>query len=175
MPPIVSRDVWEAAQTRRKHNKRISGTKHYLLRGMITCGCGRKMSGQVHNPTPDYRCSCDKTYLYKIERARFDCHEKVVKADVIESVVWNYVRDILTNPLRFDAEWRKAQETEQDSPAPKREQLEVIHELITHCEQEADETAAALKKAKGLVLAKLQAEMDSIDDRYAKLTVERDR
>jgi hypothetical protein len=31
-----------------------------------------------------------------------------------------------------------------------------------------------LKKAKGLVLAKLQAEMDSIDERYAKLTAEHD-
>ena len=44
-----------------------------------------------------------------------------------------------------------------------------------HCEQEAEETVAALKKAKGLVLTKLQAEMTSIDDRYAKLTIERDR
>ncbi len=131
--------------------------------------------GDCHNPTPYYRCSCDKTYLGGIEGARFDCHEKLVKDDVLEAVGWNYVLDILTDPIRFEAEWRKAQEIERDALAPKRERLEVIHELIAHCEQEAGETAAALKKAKGLVLAKLQAEMDSIDDRYAKLTAERDR
>ncbi|CAG0936306.1 hypothetical protein TFLX_05174 [Thermoflexales bacterium] len=175
VPPIVSRDVWEAAEARREHNKRISGKKRYLLRGMITCGCGRKMAGQVHNPTPYYRCSCDKTYLWKIERERFDCHEKVVKADLIEAIVWNYVLDILTDPVRFEAEWRKVQDTERDSLAPKRDRLEVINDLIKHCEQEANETATALKKAKGLVLATLQAEMDGIDDRYAKLTTERDR
>jgi site-specific DNA recombinase len=175
VPPIVSRDVWEAAQARREHNKRISGTKRYLLRGMITCGCGRKMAGQVKQPRIRYRCSCYRTYLPGIENYRDDCREKSVNGDVLETVVWNYVMDILTDPVQFEAEWRKAQETEQQSLAPKRERLETIHELIKHCEQEASETAAALKKAKGLVLAKLQAEMDTIDERYSKLTAERDR
>ena len=174
IPPIVSRDVWEAAQARREHNKRISGTKHYLLRGMITCGCGRKMAGGLANPCR-YRCSADTTYLKGIEDDRANCHERSVNGDVLEAVVWQYVIDILTDPVRFEAEWRRAQEVEQDSLSPKREQLETIHELITHCEQEAGETAAALKKARGLVLAKLQADMDSLDDRYSKLTVERDR
>jgi hypothetical protein len=53
--------------------------------------------------------------------------------------------------------------------------LETIEELIRHCEKEAAETAVALKKAKGLVLTKLQADMDSMDVRYTKLTAERDR
>ncbi len=93
----------------------------------------------------------------------------------LEDVVWNYVLDILTDPVRYEAERQKAQTREQDTLAPRRERLEIIHDLIKHCEQEAAETATALKNAKGLVSSKLQAEMDSIDDRYTKLTAERDR
>lgn len=175
VPLIVRRDIWEAAQARRDHNKRISGKKRYLLRGMITCECGRKMSGSVSGPeAARYRCGSSTVFLSKsVETA--DCHTKSIKADVLETVVWNYVLDLLTDPVRFEMDWRKAQALEQDGLAPKRERLETIEELIKHCEKEAAETAVALKKAKGLVLTKLQADMDSIDVRYAKLTAERDR
>jgi site-specific DNA recombinase len=174
VPPIVSHEVWEAAQTRREHNKRISGTKRYLLRGLITCGCGRKMAGALASPCR-YRCTAASTYLYSLEDDHRSCHEKSINGDMLEAVVWQYVEDILTDTVRFEAEWHKAQEAEQDSLSPKRERLETVNALITHCEQEAAETAAALKKAKGLVLANLQADMDSIDARYDKLTGERER
>jgi tetratricopeptide (TPR) repeat protein len=57
----------------------------------------------------------------------------------------------------------------------KQARLEAFNELITCCEQEAAETAEALKHARGLVPEKLQAGMDGLDDRYTKLTAERDR
>jgi site-specific DNA recombinase len=57
VPPVVSREVWEAAQERRNHNKRISGKKRYLLRGMVVCECGRKMTGSVSgSDISRYRC-----------------------------------------------------------------------------------------------------------------------
>ena len=132
------------------------------------------MCGRVSKPCR-YQCSCYRTYLTGIEDDRKNCREKVVDGDVLEAVVWNYVLDILTDPIRFEAEWRKAQQTEQETFAPKHERLETNHDLIKHCEQEANEVAVALKKAKGLVSAKLQTDMGSIDDRYSKLTTERDR
>ena len=132
------------------------------------------MCGRVSKPCR-YQCSCYRTYLTGIEDDRKNCREKVVDGDVLEAVVWNYVLDILTDPIRFEAEWRKAQQAEQETFAPKHERLETIHDLIKHCEQEANEVAVALKKAKGLVSAKLQTDMGSIDDRYSKLTTERDR
>ncbi|MBI5567812.1 MAG: recombinase family protein [Chloroflexi bacterium] len=174
--PIVRRDVWDAAQARREHNKRISGTKRYLLRGLIVCDCGRKMAGNAF--TPDhyrYRCNSSTTYIPGVDGDKSDCHEKTVNGAVIEAVVWDYVLNILTDRVRFEAEWRKAQQAEQDNLAPKQARLEAVNELIAHCLQEAAEIAAALKQARGLVLTNLQASMDSIDDRYTKLTAERER
>jgi hypothetical protein len=66
-------------------------------------------------------------------------------------------------------------EAEQDTLSPKQAHLEAVNELITHCQQEAAETAEALEHARGLVLEKLQASMDGLDGRYTKLTAERDR
>ncbi len=59
--------------------------------------------------------------------------------------------------------------------SPNQARLEAVNELITHCEQEAAETAEALKHARGLVLEKLQTSMDGLDDRYTKLAAERHR
>jgi len=177
VPAIVDREIWEAAQERRGHNKRISGTKHYLLRGLVTCGCGRKMRGGTCYRANHlrYRCNSDQTYFAELETEQRNCHEKTVNGKVLESVVWDYVVSILADPVRFETAWRKAQAAEQSSLAPKRERLESIHELIKHCEQEAAETAEALKKAKGLILEKLEADQDAINDRYNKLTAEREK
>ncbi len=176
--PIVSPELWDAAQARRERNKQMSArnSKHeYLLRSLITCGCGCKMTGRFCGESRRYRCHSDSSFIKGIEHDRFNCHEKTANADVLEAVVWQYVLDILTDPIRFEAEWRKAQAIEQDALAPKRDRLETIRDLIKHCEQEANETAAALKRAKGIVLAKLEADMDSVNNRYIKLTDERDR
>jgi site-specific DNA recombinase len=177
VPSIIDRNTWEAAQARRERNKNMSPRncrREYLLRGLITCGCGRKMAGKSHEPLR-YVCSVYKTFIRGVENDQVNCREKSVNGNVLESVVWNYVLDLLSDPERFEAEWRKAAQAEHDNLAPKRERLDVIGDLIQHCEQEAEETAAALKKATGLVLTKLEADMRAIDDRYAKLTAERDR
>jgi hypothetical protein len=59
------------------------------------------------------------------------------------------VLDILTDSVRFEAEWRKAQEIERDALAPKRERLEVIHELIAHCEARGRRNGRSLEESKG--------------------------
>lgn len=61
-----------------------------------------------------YTCSVDKTFLKGIEDQRFNCHEKTVNGDVLETAVWNYVVGVLADPVFFETEWRKAQRQEQD-------------------------------------------------------------
>lgn len=65
-PAIVSRDLWEQAQARRRTRKRIgsgkSFTSPHLLTGILYCGvCGRRMTARPANPknyTPrHYSCS----------------------------------------------------------------------------------------------------------------------
>jgi hypothetical protein len=98
----------------------------------------------VHNPTPYYCCGSGQTYLRGFDRDQVDCHERLVNASTIESVVWDYVVSILADSKRFEAEWRKAQRAKQGTLAPQQSRLEVVNDLITHCEQEA---AEALKRA----------------------------
>ena len=62
VPAIVDRELWQAAQDRKAHNRAMSlrNTKRkYLLRGLIFCGCGRRMVG--YNANSKYR----EHYRYK--------------------------------------------------------------------------------------------------------------
>jgi hypothetical protein len=169
--------VWEEAQKRREYNKAASGrnnTRHnYLLHGLIRCGCGRTMVAKLANPCR-YRCNSDRTYLAGLEDEQ-RCKEPIVNGEILKAAVWNYVCDVLFDAARFETEWHNAQNAEQDESQPKRERLELVGDLIRQREKDAEEAATALKRAKGIVLTKLQAEIDCIDHRYTQLTAERDR
>ncbi len=48
--PLVSSEMWEHAQAQLKRNKAVSkrnAKRDYVLRGMVKCRCGRKMSGRT--------------------------------------------------------------------------------------------------------------------------------
>jgi site-specific DNA recombinase len=51
VPPIISRDLWERAQSRWRARKRTPGgqthVSHYLLTGIIYCECGARMVGRM--------------------------------------------------------------------------------------------------------------------------------
>jgi site-specific DNA recombinase len=138
VPPLVSREVWEAAQTRLATNKKDSMRnlkRSYLLSKRVTCGeCGLKMAGTpIHTNRDDgrhylylyYRCPATRGKSYANE-----CHLPLFSATEVDAVVWQWVKSFLTDPKALNCgldEYRAAREREN---APLRERLQVVSDLL---------------------------------------------
>jgi len=104
-PPIIDRDLFEAAQAQLKRNKdRASrNTKQqYLLSGHIRCRrCNRNYWGYVkrakwggeYHPKRYYRCSGN---LQMVSPAR--CGNRNLTADKVEALIWQEVEKLLSQP-----------------------------------------------------------------------------
>lgn len=177
VPALIDRDMWQAAQDRKAHNRAMSarnGKREYLLRGMLFCGCGRRMVGYNSRNGKHYRYKCGAVHLAGIETRV--CHEPVydVIGRKVEAWVWGEILNMMTEPVEFEKALREAQQTELNALEPQRARLAVVLDLIKQCENEAAEVAAALSRARGIVGAQLQANADQINKRYDELIEERD-
>jgi len=164
VPAIVTRELWELAQAKRIHNIKFSRRKtkrEYLLRGLIYCGCGRRMAG-----TSGTTYYCTRRYNTGGGEA---CKEPFVKGSAIEYITWGYVMKLLTNADEFEEKLREAQAIEAAQMQPKQKKLQHVIALLKDTELEADEIARAATKVKGIVAEKLQAQADEIDRRYQAL------
>lgn len=137
VPPIIDRELWEAAQAQRKSNT-INSQRNckyeYLLRGHIKCHCGRNMSGAT--------CSDGKFRYYRCAgRAQFivdvrGCAIKAINADIVEAKVIGWLRKLIENPETLEDNLREAQRLQLEASEPKRGQVENIDALIATAEQE---------------------------------------
>src|SRR5687768_11221106 len=163
VPAIVSRETWEFAQVRRKYNSKIGKRRmkrEYLLRGIIFCGCGRRMGGTAGK----YLC----TRHYNPKGAK--CNEPiVVPGEVIEGVVWDYIIGLISNPIEFEEKLREAQAKKAEAIQPKQRELEHVLALLNDTDREADEIAYAVQKVKGIVSEKLQAQSEEVNLRFQAL------
>jgi len=98
VPALVDPDLWESAQVQLAHNRERAtrnNTKHdYLLRGLLICGrCGRRLIGVWSRVSGGrYMCSA------RLPRsASWSCLGRSVAAARVEPLVWNYVRELLSN------------------------------------------------------------------------------
>ncbi len=106
VPPIINRDLWEAAQERlelnRKRSRRLP-RRFYMLRGMLVCGaCGRAYSGEFSKGKRYYRDGGRK--------------HRNVRADLLEARVWESVKTFLMDP-RSVAEGYQARAAQGDQRA----------------------------------------------------------
>ncbi len=110
VPAIVSKEVWDKANSQLHHNKKCSPrnrTHEYLLHGMIRCGeCGSPMYGHYVGPNPKTRNYRHKLYYRcntSFGRARNPLYERTCKmkyidAELLDKAVWDEVGRISTDP-----------------------------------------------------------------------------
>ena len=93
MPAIISRSVWEEAQTMKKKTSRHieQNAVDYLLTGKAYCGhCSAAMigdSGTSKNGTRHYYYTC------QAHKARKGCDKKAVQKEYLESAVIDFILD----------------------------------------------------------------------------------
>ena len=115
-PAIISNELFERAQERLRQQKEARhsvDTRHYLLRGHVYCSnCGSPLIGTCLN----------RKYLYYHCRGNYPtaarkaiCKTKYIRAEMLETLVWDKVKAIISNrdvvlaELRKQAEMARAQ------------------------------------------------------------------
>jgi len=102
IPPIVSEDRWNIAQSRLVNNKNLKPTQGELftLQGLIKCGiCGYSYRTER---TPAHRYYVCRG---KLKTTHLDgspkCKNRYVRADYLEQAVWTRVMDIINDPNKL--------------------------------------------------------------------------
>jgi site-specific DNA recombinase len=115
-PPIISEDVFNAAQERLQRNRDLAkrNTKRdYLLRGLVKCrACGRnyvgttsisRQNGNVYQRSY-YRCGA-RNNLSPVK-----CYSRLLRADYLDGAVWEQIESLLAKPEIILAEVQRKQE-----------------------------------------------------------------
>lgn len=178
VPAIIERDLWEQAQARRERNKRMArrNAKYdYLLRCIIRCGCGRAMTGRFMGRYRYYHCCWRSSHIVNVEDN--PCKEKYVRADWVESLAFDYVKNLFVDPVNFERRLRIAQQKELAEFSPKRDELEAITANILQTERQAEELGRALTRADpdGIVAKSLKKQEEEINARHKEQIQRRDK
>ena len=98
IPAIVSKDLFDRAQTRLGYNKHhVSRHRvNYLLSGRMYCGfCGRAMTGKSGTSHTGAR------YHYYVCRNK-QCHQKKFRSESLEKLILDSTVRQMLNPSKFD-------------------------------------------------------------------------
>jgi site-specific DNA recombinase len=171
VPVIVDAQTWEAAQKRRKKNKREAKRNRkydYLLAGKLVCGrCGRTMSG---TPTYSYykgeRCGLILYYRCQASGRDYPCTLKktTFRAEYVDAIAWKWIREILEDQARLEENLRAYREKRDELVQPLRERLDLIVGLI-------EESQAKLDRLLDLYLSG-DFERDVLAERKARIEAE---
>ena len=140
-PPIIDRNLFEAAQAQLKRNKdRASRNRkqQYLLSGHIRCRrCNRNYWGYVHRGGEHYlryyRCSGN---LQMVSPVR--CGNRNLPADKVEALIWQEVEKLLYQPDIVLAELERRR-TEVNDKSFLEEELGQINRRLKALDREQDQ------------------------------------
>ena len=126
VPAIVGEESFARAAQRLADNKRFAtrnSTAPSLLQGMAACaGCGygyyRTSTRTTNKKIYYYRCLGSDDYRYDGGRI---CDNKPVRADYLDTVVWEHITTLLTDPRLIRAEIDKRLATARTSDPVTRE------------------------------------------------------
>ncbi|WP_428488497.1 recombinase family protein [Rhodopila sp.] len=113
VPALVDPDLWDRAKAQLARNASLSfrnNSKYsYLLRCLLTCKiCGLAMFGRTYPARADqperryYQCHGKDCIMTARPTA---CPSRNVKAEEIETAVWDHVAGLLSNPDRLVAQF----------------------------------------------------------------------
>jgi Recombinase/Resolvase, N terminal domain/Recombinase zinc beta ribbon domain len=110
VPALVAEDTWQRTQRRLEDNKRYAARNTKvpsLLQGLAACAsCGYAYyrghtTTTAGNKIYYYRCLGSDNYRYQHGRV---CHNKPVRADYLDTVVWDHITGLLASPALIRAE-----------------------------------------------------------------------
>jgi site-specific DNA recombinase len=130
VPAIISRATFERAAKRLEDNKRFAARNSKvlsLLQGLAACaGCGyyRTSTRTTRKTIYYYRCLGSDDYRYQGGRV---CANKPVRADYLDTLVWDHICGLLADPclVRAEIDKRLQQARTSDPATRQRARLEL--------------------------------------------------
>ncbi len=122
VPALVEAALFDAVQEQLEENKRRARISEkgsrYLLQGLLVCAqCGYAYCGRTNDArNAYYRCGG----AMNLPRRNFErlCHNKEIRMDELDAVVWQEVCQLLEQPQRLEQEYRQRLEpAHQDTQA----------------------------------------------------------
>jgi site-specific DNA recombinase len=121
VPPIVSRELFEAAQAQLDRNKHLASrnarSERYLLQGLTVCAlCGYAFTGAsaTRNTAAGTKVhgydSCVGRLAHHFGGVRI-CRNSSVSVEQLDDHVWKSVSALLQDPARLLDEWRSRQDS----------------------------------------------------------------
>jgi site-specific DNA recombinase len=122
VPALINKDLFasvaeQLAENRERHRRGRRGAKH-LLQGLLVCkGCGYAFYGKPVSTAAArgkprhyvyYRCIGSDAYRFGGART---CHNKQVRADLLDEAVWRDVCSLLNDPEKLAAEYQRRLES----------------------------------------------------------------
>lgn len=155
---LVDPTQFEAAQvlrTRNRHKERNSHRHHYLLTSRVFCACGRRMMGK--NKHADYQYyMCSGNTLIKYAKT---CNEPYVRAKVLDSIVWNWLSDLLCDTGKLTAALETIAAERSNTLGPKRTQHEQLISRIAKLERGIERNVSLYADASDIELKTLRDEV----------------
>jgi hypothetical protein len=102
VPPLVTEEVWNIAQSRLKTNKHVKpkNQAEFLLQGMIKCGdCGYTFRTERAEGVRYYMCRGKMKSNHLDGSPR--CKSLSLKAESLENEVWKRISELLDDPNRL--------------------------------------------------------------------------
>ena len=131
MPALVAEDTWQRVQRRLADNKRYAArnsSNPSLLQGICACSsCGyayyRTSTRTTNKKIYYYRCLGSDDYRYEHGRV---CTNKPVRADYLDTVVWDHITALLADPalIRNEINKRLEQPRTVDPATAQRQRLD---------------------------------------------------
>jgi site-specific DNA recombinase len=132
VPALISTTTYQRATKRLQDNKRFASRNSKvpsLLQGLAACaGCGygyyRTSTRTTNKKIYYYRCLGSDDYRYEGGRV---CANKPVRADYLDTLVWDHITGLLTDPhlIRAEIDKRLEQARTSDPATRRRTRLEL--------------------------------------------------
>lgn len=144
IPAIISEELFEQAQAILGKNKeqqvgRKPSRSKFLLKRLLFCHCGWRMIGVTYRSgNGAYRCNRDVTRVETL------CDAPRLNQELVENVVWDFIKRLLMNPQRLLDQLEKSEKEAEKQNAPLREQAETLQADILKSEARLERALDAL-------------------------------
>jgi site-specific DNA recombinase len=181
-PAIINGELFAAVQKRLAENKRFAlrhapEENHLLLRCLLHCGyCGYSLMGERRRPHPHrpnsagFRYYCYRCIKHADHTRYGDCVTRCIlpplKADLLDEVVWNDLRTVMSDPARIARHAGLEQDT---TSQPLKAEVERLMREIQSCDRQTQRLVDAYQRG-AVEMEDLLLRRKQIDGRKVVLT-----
>lgn len=167
VPALVDPEVWNQANRAIDAGRRKPKTKArtYLLSGVIACGdCGKTYVGHTIPSGAYYQCNTQTGSVYRAQGHK--CRAKLVPVEWLDDLVWQRIRETLSNPSEALDQAQVALEARVVDHSTDATQIRMYRTALAAADQERERIMLLFRKGR-MREAELDRALDGLADDVA--------